>query len=70
MSVERLEEGQDELQSVWVLHGADEETIACTAVRRIVAADYMQVSGLVCTFLLACLVGNSQRNGHTMAAVC
>lgn len=68
--MERLEEGQDELQSVWVLHGADEETIARTAVRRIVAADYMQVRGLVCTFLLAGLVGNSQRNGHTMAAVC
>lgn len=70
LSVERLEEGQDELQSVWVLHGVDEETIARTAVRRIVAADYMQVSGLVCTFLLADMVDNSRRNGHTMVAVC
>ncbi|KAI7836082.1 hypothetical protein COHA_010051 [Chlorella ohadii] len=43
LSVERLEEGRDELQSVWVLHGVDEETIARTAVRRVVAADYMQV---------------------------
>lgn len=43
LRIERLEEGQNELQNIWVLHGAEEETIVRTAVRRTVAADYMQV---------------------------
>lgn len=43
--MERLEEGQAELQKLWLVAHANETRLPLSAVRRTVDADYMQVGG-------------------------